>query len=108
MSAQHERIEEDDTGLALAPERPKLQPPRQFYVVLLNDDFTPMDFVVQVLVHVFAMSEDKAAQVMLDVHHKGSGVAGIYSREIAETKIAMVHEAAKRHEHPMRCDLRPA
>lgn len=105
--SQYER-DQDEGGAALAPERPKLQPPRQYAVVLVNDDFTPMDFVVAILTQVFTLSADDATRIMLDVHEKGRGVAGTYTREIAETKIAIAHNAAQQAEHPLRCELAPA
>lgn len=70
-----------------------------------NDDYTPMEFVVMVLVRHFAMSHEKAVEVMLTVHTRGSGIAGIYPREIAETKVQQVMKAARQHEHPLRCTM---
>lgn len=105
--AERER-DEDEGGAALAPERPKLQPPRKFAVVLINDDYTPMDFVVNVLTELFALPSETAERVMLDIHEKGSGVAGIYTREIAETKVAQVNGAGQSAEHPLRCRMQEA
>lgn len=84
-----------------------LQSPRQYKVILLNDDFTPMDFVVEVLKRFFYLSEDMAVQVMLQVHYQGRGVCGVFTRDIAETKVALVNEYARNHEHPLLCRMEP-
>ena len=76
-----------------------------FKVMLLNDDYTPMDFVVVVLQTVFAMSREQATQVMLKVHRDGMGVCGIYTREIAANKVEQVIELAKSHQHPLQCTM---
>ncbi len=81
--------------------------PRQFKVLMLNDDFTPMDFVVEVLMHFFSMDEAQATTTMLEVHHRGKAVCGIFSREIAETKAHMVINCAKQNDHPLRCVIEP-
>jgi ATP-dependent Clp protease adaptor protein ClpS len=104
--ANHER-EHEDGGAALAPERPQLQPPRQFGVVFFNDDYTPMDFVVEVLLTVFSMTQAQAESLMLAVHTKGRAVAGSYTREIAETRVAQAMALAQANDHPFRCDLTP-
>jgi len=97
MSGQHQH----DTLLV---ERQKIAPPPPLYrVVLLNDDFTPMDFVVLVLRRFFAMDTERATVVMLKIHNEGVGVAGIYPRDIAETKVAQVVEYAREHQHPLQC-----
>ena len=88
--------------------RPKLKRPPMFKVVLLNDDYTPMEFVVQVLETFFAMSRDKATQVMLHVHTRGVGVCGVFTRDIAETKVSQVTEYARRHQHPLMCTMEEA
>lgn len=89
------------TGLAVAPAKPKLQPPPQFRVVMMNDDFTPMEFVVQVLQQFFNHPREKAVQIMLTVHQQGKGVAGIYPAEIAETKAAQANAYARKNQHPL-------
>jgi len=76
-----------------------------YQVVLFNDDYTPMDFVVFVLQRFFSMDGEKAKQVMLEVHTKGKGVCGIYPFDIAETKVAMVQQFVEQNEHPLMCDL---
>lgn len=100
---------EDDqqghVGIAIAPEETKLKPPSMYQVVLFNDDFTPMDFVVFVLQRFFSMDTEKAQQVMLEVHTKGKGVCGVYTFDIAETKVAMVQQFVQQNEHPLMCDL---
>ncbi len=99
-SSKH--ISADD--LALAEDvRQELQPPAMYKVLLLNDDYTPMDFVIEVLNVYFKMSEDKATQVMLHVHTRGRAVCGIFSREIAETKVAQVNEFSRLKDHPLQC-----
>ena len=94
-----------DDGLLLAPEKPALKRPSMYQVVMLNDDFTPMHFVVEVLVRFFAMNEEKATQVMLAVHTQGKAVCGIYSKDIAETKVAQVNEYSAECDHPLLCEL---
>jgi len=92
-------------GNLLEAEKVRLKPPPMFKVMLLNDDYTPMDFVVVVLQTVFAMSREQATQVMLKVHRDGMGVCGIYTREVAATKVEQVIELAKSHEHPLQCTM---
>ena len=92
----------------LEAERQKSKPPRLYKVTLLNDDFTTMDFVVEVLQIFFAMERERATQVMLKIHQEGSAVCGVYPRDIAETKVAQVSEFAKQHGHPLRCELEEA
>jgi len=88
--------------------RPRLKRPPMFKVLLLNDDYTPMEFVVQVLETFFAMSRDKATQIMLHVHTRGVGVCGVFTRDIAETKVAQVTEYAQTHQHPLMCTMEEA
>ena len=92
-------------GSILEAEKAKLKPPPMFKVMLLNDDYTPMDYVVVVLQTVFAMSREQATQVMLKVHRDGMGVCGIYTREVAATKVEQVIELAKSHQHPLQCTM---
>lgn len=80
-----------------------IKPPPLFKVLLLNDDFTPMDFVVSVLQTFFSMNREQATQIMLKVHREGKGVCGVYPRDIAATKVEQVVAFAKQHEHPLQC-----
>ncbi len=85
--------------------RPNTKKPSMYKVLMLNDDYTPMDFVVQILLKYFQKSEDEAVQIMLNVHQTGIGLCGIYSFEVAETKIMQVIDAARSAEHPLQCTL---
>ena len=89
-----------DHGLAVEEARPEVKLPPMYRVVLLNDDYTPMDFVIEILRMFFNMSHDRATQVMLHVHTRGKGVCGVFTFEIAETKVAQVNEYSQRHQHP--------
>lgn len=87
----------------LEPQRSRTKPPPLYRVVLLNDDFTPMDFVVVVLQNFFAMSREQATIVMLKVHREGKGICGVYPRDIAATKVEQVSAFARQHQHPLAC-----
>jgi len=97
-----------DSGLTVEEEKPKLKPPKQYKVIVVNDDFTPMEFVVQVLTMFFAMDHAKATRVMMAVHTKGKGVCGIFSHEIAETKVDQVNEFSRMNQHPLMCIMEEA
>lgn len=100
------KIQEQVDVTPLAEEqRPKLKTPPMYKVVLLNDDYTPMDFVVEVLVLFFGMNQSKAVQTMLLVHYQGKAVCGIYTYDVAETKVAHVNAYARSNEHPLLCFL---
>ena len=88
--------------------RPKVKRPPLYKVVLINDDYTPMDFVVEVLQTFFRMDRTKATQVMLHVHTRGKGICGVFTYEIAETKVAQVNEFSRQHQHPLLCTLEEA
>ena len=106
MSDQgREKERYEDFDLAVEEARPKLKQPPLYRVVLINDDYTPMEFVVEILETVFGMERTRATQVMLEVHTKGKGVCGVYNYEIAETKVAQVMGIAKQHQHPLLCTL---
>ncbi|MCE0556413.1 MULTISPECIES: ATP-dependent Clp protease adapter ClpS [unclassified Motilimonas] len=83
----------------------KIQPPSLYKVILNNDDYTPMDFVIEVLQRFFNADIDKATQIMLSVHHHGKGICGIYTAEIAETKVVQVNTYARDNEHPLLCTM---
>ena len=95
----------DGFGLAVDEAKPKVKPPSLYRVVLNNDDFTPMEFVVDILESVFGMERTRATQVMLEVHTKGKGICGVFSYEIAETKVAQVMTIANQHQHPLLCTM---
>ena len=92
-------------GTVLESARPKLKRPSMYKVVMMNDDYTPMDFVIEVLAAFFAMNEEQATQVMLKVHTEGKAVCGIFTRDIAETKAAQVYQYAQENEHPLICEI---
>jgi ATP-dependent Clp protease adaptor protein ClpS len=89
----------------VAPAEPQVKKPRMYKVVMLNDDFTPMDFVVEVLTKFFSMNQEQAVKVMLQVHYDGRGICGVYRFEIAETKAMQVVEYAKTNQHPLQCTV---
>ncbi len=93
-----------DTGVAVAT-RAKTKRPPLYKVMLLNDDFTPMEFVVHVLERFFGMSHAQAFELMLTVHKKGVAVVGVFAFEIAETKVGQVMDFARRHQHPLQCTM---
>ncbi len=105
--SEHRPDKERDGGYDLAVEeaRPKIKQPPLYRVVLINDDYTPMEFVVDILETIFGMERTRATQVMLEVHTKGKGICGVYNFEIAETKVAQVMGVAQQHEHPLLCDM---
>ncbi|MYN14708.1 ATP-dependent Clp protease adapter ClpS [Pusillimonas sp. TS35] len=86
----------------------KTAPPPMYQVVLLNDDYTPMEFVVVVLQRIFGKNEDEAARIMLKVHNEGRGVCGVYTRDIAATRVEMVRQMAQARQHPLQCIMEPA
>jgi ATP-dependent Clp protease adaptor protein ClpS len=97
----------DDHGLAVETAKPKLKRPPLYRVLLLNDDYTTMEFVIDILTGIFHHSEEKAAQIMMHVHQKGVGVCGIYTREIAETKVEQVLQYSQQQKHPLQCTMEP-
>ncbi|MFD1007765.1 MULTISPECIES: ATP-dependent Clp protease adapter ClpS [Oceanisphaera] len=99
------RIQQADGDQLKEVEEIALQPPPMYKVIINNDDYTPMDFVVEVLQKFFSMDEDKATQVMMSVHYQGKGVCGLFTAEIAETKVAQVNNHARLHEHPLLCSM---
>jgi len=99
---------QSDDGLLVQEAKPKLKQPPQYKVVLLNDDFTPMEFVVEILETFFGMNRERATQVMLHVHTRGKGVCGVFSRDVAETKVTQVNDFSRQHQHPLLCTLEEA
>ena len=92
---QHESV--------LEAERTKIIPPRLYRVLLLNDDYTPMDFVVEVLQRFFSFNREKATRVMLQIHNEGKGICGVFPRDVAATKVEQVCKYSKQHQHPLAC-----
>jgi ATP-dependent Clp protease adaptor protein ClpS len=107
MSNSPEDENENERGVATKA-RPKTKKPSQYRVLLLNDDYTPMEFVTSILIGIFKKTNEEATQIMLNVHQNGIGVCGVYTFEIAETKVAQVLESAKRNGHPLKCTLEKA
>ena len=101
MSAENENPSED----ILVDSRPKTKRPPLYKVMLLNDDFTPMEFVVLVLERFFSKNPTQAFEIMLTVHKKGLAMVGIFSHEVAETKVSQVMDFSRRHQHPLQCTM---
>jgi ATP-dependent Clp protease adaptor protein ClpS len=97
-----------DRGVALAEAAPETKVPPLYRVVLLNDDYTPMEFVVEVLERFFAMNRQMATRVMLEVHTRGKGICGVFTYEIAETKVSQVTSYSREQQHPLLCTLEEA
>ncbi|MEN8834061.1 MAG: ATP-dependent Clp protease adapter ClpS [Pacificibacter sp.] len=104
MSDKDDRFDDGDVGLALKT-KPKTQRPPLYKVMLLNDDYTPMEFVIIVLERFFGIGHAQATEIMLTVHKKGLAVVGVFAFEIAETKVAQVMDFARRHQHPLQCTM---
>lgn len=94
-----------DGDVAVEIEKPKLKRPPMYRVLMLNDDYTPMDFVVEVLASFFGMDAEKATRTMLAVHTEGRATCGIYSKDVAETKAMVVNKYAREHQHPLLCEI---
>jgi ATP-dependent Clp protease adaptor protein ClpS len=109
ISAMTERKSSDPIAdghdLAVEEVAPKLKRPSLYRVILINDDYTPMEFVVEILESVFAMERNRATRVMLEVHTKGKGICGVFTYEIAETKVAQVMGVAQQQQHPLLCTM---
>jgi len=99
---------EHGEGLALREAKPRLKRPPLYKVILINDDYTPMDFVVHILEAFFILDRETATRIMLEVHTRGKGVCGIYTHEIAETKVAQVNSYSREHQHPLLCTMEKA
>jgi ATP-dependent Clp protease adaptor protein ClpS len=107
MSGQNPN-EERESGLSVQESKPELKRPPMYKVLLLNDDYTPMEFVVLVLETFFRMDREKATQIMLHVHTRGVGICGVYTRDIAETKVSQVNDYSRSHQHPLMCTMEEA
>ena len=110
MASKHEPGQEHTFGLAVHEAKPEaaIERPPLYQVLLLNDDFTPMDFVIIVLETFFNMERERATQVMMHVHTRGKGVCGLFTREVAETKVTQVNEFSRSHQHPLLCTMEKA
>ena len=93
-----------ETGVVVKS-KPKTKKPSMYKVLMLNDDYTPMEFVVHVLERFFSKTREEATRIMLHVHRRGVGICGVYTYEVAETKVTQVIDFARRHEHPLQCTL---
>ncbi|WP_171180761.1 ATP-dependent Clp protease adapter ClpS [Ruegeria sp. HKCCD8929] len=100
-----DKEDEDESTSVLVQTRAKTKRPPLYKVLLLNDDYTPMEFVVHVLERFFSMTHAQAFEIMLTVHKKGVAVVGVFSHEIAETKVGQVMDFARRHQHPLQCTM---
>jgi ATP-dependent Clp protease adaptor protein ClpS len=106
MADKDDDTENGDGDVSLATKtKPKTQRPPMYKVLLLNDDYTPMEFVVHVLERFFGITHSQAVEIMLTVHKKGLAVVGVFSYEIAETKVAQVMDFARRNQHPLQCTM---
>ncbi|MFK5913177.1 MAG: ATP-dependent Clp protease adapter ClpS [Woeseiaceae bacterium] len=105
MSKDIKKYPDDEGGLAVAEAKPKTKKPKMYKVIIMNDDYTPMEFVVHILVSFFNLTGDKAQNIMLNVHTKGKGVCGVYTRDIAETKVEQVNEYSRENQHPLLCTM---
>lgn len=108
MSDSDSQEYDSGNGLLLEEAKPKLKKPPLYNVVMLNDDYTPMEFVVEVLESFFRKDRPAATQIMLTIHTKGKAVCGVYSRDIAETKSYAVNQYARESQHPLLCEVEPA
>ena len=95
---------DSDSGVAIKS-RPKTKKPSMYKVLMLNDDYTPMEFVIHVLEQFFSKSQDEATKIMLHVHQKGVGVCGVFTYEVAETKVNQTMDMARQHQHPLQCTI---
>jgi ATP-dependent Clp protease adaptor protein ClpS len=109
VGSQEDQEDQEDKGtsVAVATVKPKLKKPPLYRVIIFNDDYTPMEFVVYVLQTFFGIDRDKATQIMLQVHTHGKGVCGIFTKEIAETRSAQVNNFARENEHPLISEIEP-
>lgn len=97
-----------DEGLVVQEAKPTTKRPALYKVVILNDDYTPMEFVVHILETFFSKNREKATQIMLHVHMQGKGICGVFTKEIAETKVALVNDYSRENQHPLMCSMEAA
>ena len=102
-----ERDANSDLGILVKEKPPALQKPRLYQVILLNDDYTPMEFVVELIEKFFNKDRQTATRIMLMIHNEGKGVCGIYTQDIAETKAALINKYSMQHQHPLLCEAEP-
>lgn len=107
MSERDRRISKVESGVILSEKSPETKPPKMYEVIMYNDNFTPMDFVVDLLRIFFFKPKPKAMEIMLKIHTGGKAVCGIYTKNVAEMKISQVHRYSTEHEYPLRCDIQP-
>jgi len=100
--------QQNEDGLAVQEAKPRLKRPPLYKVILINDDYTPMDFVVHILESFFSLDRQNATRVMLEVHTRGKGICGIFTHEVAETKVAQVNSYSREHQHPLLCTMEKA
>lgn len=108
MSNEQDQNWHDENQLAVAPSKPELKQPPKYRVLMLNDDYTPMDFVIEVLESLFSMATDNATRTMMQVHTEGQAPCGIYTFEIAEAKVEQANSYAQSHGHPLQCTMEEA
>lgn len=105
MSNEHDHDGNSEHELVVAPSKPELKQPPKYRVLMLNDDYTPMDFVIEVLESLFSMAHDNATQTMMLVHTEGQALCGTFTFEIAEAKVEQANSYAQQHGHPLQCTL---
>ena len=108
LTAGPDGVPQRHDGLVLEEARPQLKRPQMYKVLMMNDDFTPMEFVVEVLETFFSMNREQATRIMLTVHTEGRAVCGVYTRDVAETRAAQVIQYAREHQHPLMCQVEVA
>lgn len=107
VNSMSDQPDDRDENVAVQESKPQLKKPSLYKVLLLNDDYTPMEFVVVILERFFGKQREQAVQIMLHVHQKGVGVCGVYPRDIAESKVKLVMDFSKDHQHPLQCTMEP-
>lgn len=103
LTVMGNKEQDSDDGLLVQDAKPKLKRPPLYKVVLLNDDYTPMEFVVEVLETFFSMTRENATRIMMEVHTRGKGICGVYTHDVAETKVTLVNNFSRENQHPLMC-----